>query len=441
MYIPTQLRKLIMNSIHRNHPGQSGMMHLANMIWFPRIHREIVTLTQNCQPCIKIDKRRGLKQPMLKADTIWNLESDSEPQLDIQFQPTIEGDDSSDQSTLQNIKKKAIKQKKQFKQSKQKDQLDRPEEPTNINEAHFYSQPGPSHQLDIPGPNNRNPPQRKRKQQPTKRSTKPKSDFDRKSKEAAIAQSKLNKAKERQRKFSNSPRIQMDTSKLEQNKSIEVINLISDSSQGSPIKIFTSDDPTAFMSTPGRKKSQEQVNKKIDKIIHRITHSPKKQQNNDEKIISITPANHTRLSQDIISINPAHQSTPVDPITKTMTTTQDYATTSTNDYQLVKHNAPTNNNCENENSNQLVHTVWTTDTNSDTTSQDNYPAQTQNKETIKHTKHHNIEAQPDIPEEREKADEPIDLIHMEEDNGESLTTSSISSLNTEDFAALDKLFD
>ena len=46
---------------------------------------------------------------MLKADTIWNLESDSEPQLDIQFQPTIEEDDSSDQSTLHNVKKKAIK--------------------------------------------------------------------------------------------------------------------------------------------------------------------------------------------------------------------------------------------------------------------------------------------------------------------------------------------
>ena len=297
-----------------------------------------------------LDKRRGLKQPTLKAGTIWTLKSDSEPQLDIQFQPTIEGDDSSDQSTLQNIKKKAIKrkktspikitpdklmitfgnkttsitntrkqiarktiarkapeprgtlkplwniipdgtitnyspttitldtntrkntvirkndlaiinetkprlmhfvacktvreynrnqekikqflltEKKQFKQSKQKDQLDRPEEPTNINEAHLYSQPGPSHQLDILGPNNRNPPQRKRKQQPTKKSTKPKSDFDRKSKETAIAQSKLIKAKERQRKISKSPRIQMDTSKLEQNKSIEVINLISDSS-------------------------------------------------------------------------------------------------------------------------------------------------------------------------------------------------------------------
>ena len=56
LFIPTQSRKLIMNSIHRNQPGQSGMMHLANLIWFPRIHREIVTLTQNCQPCIKIGK-------------------------------------------------------------------------------------------------------------------------------------------------------------------------------------------------------------------------------------------------------------------------------------------------------------------------------------------------------------------------------------------------
>ena len=310
------------------------------------------------------------------------------------------------------IKHFLLTEKRQSKQSEKKDQVDRPEKPNNINKTHYHSQPGPSHQLDIPGPSNRNPPQRKRKQQPTKRPTKPKSDFDRKSKEAAIAQSKLNKAKERQRQISNSPRIQMDTSKIEHNKSIEVINLISDSSQGSPIKIFTSDYPTAFMTTPARETSQGQVNKKIDKIIHRITHSPKKQQNNDAQIISITPADHTSPSQDIISIIPAHQSTPADSQAKTMTTTQDTATTSTNNYQLLKPNVPTNTDCENENNNQLVHPTWTTETNSDKTSQDNYPAQTRNKETIKHTKHHNIEAQPDIPEEREKADEPIDLIHM-----------------------------
>ena len=48
---------------------------------------------------------------MLKADTIWNLESDSEPELDIQLHPPIEEEESSDQSTLQNVKRKAIKRK------------------------------------------------------------------------------------------------------------------------------------------------------------------------------------------------------------------------------------------------------------------------------------------------------------------------------------------
>ena len=48
---------------------------------------------------------------MLKADTIWNLESDSEPELDIQLHPPIEEEESSDQSTLQNVKRKAVKRK------------------------------------------------------------------------------------------------------------------------------------------------------------------------------------------------------------------------------------------------------------------------------------------------------------------------------------------
>ena len=191
------------------------------------------------------------------------------------------------------------------------------------------------------------------------------------------------------------------------------------------------------MSTPARKKSQEQVNKKIEKIIHRITHSPKKQQNKDENPISIIPTSHTGLSQDITPITPSHQSTPVDTITKARTTTQNTARTSTNDFQLVKTNAPTTTICENKNDNQLVHITCSADTNDDTRSQNNHPKQKQIKKIIKH----NIEEQQHIPEERENINEPIDLIHMEEDNGESLTSSSISSLNTEDIAALDKLFD
>ena len=48
---------------------------------------------------------------MRNAETIWNLESNSEPDLDIQLQQARDEEDSSDQSTLQNIKKKAIKRK------------------------------------------------------------------------------------------------------------------------------------------------------------------------------------------------------------------------------------------------------------------------------------------------------------------------------------------
>ena len=82
LFIPIRLRKLIMNSIHRNHPGQSGMMHLAYVIWFPRIHREIVTLTQNCQPCIKIGK--NLK-PIIPKSIISQLPPLQEPNEEVQL--------------------------------------------------------------------------------------------------------------------------------------------------------------------------------------------------------------------------------------------------------------------------------------------------------------------------------------------------------------------
>ena len=83
LFIPTQLRKPIMNAIHRKHPGQTGMMHLANLLWFPRIHREIVTLTQNCQPCIKIGKNLKPLIPKNKTSELPQLmEPNEEVQLD-----------------------------------------------------------------------------------------------------------------------------------------------------------------------------------------------------------------------------------------------------------------------------------------------------------------------------------------------------------------------
>ena len=49
---------------------------------------------------------------MLNAESIWNIETDSEPELDIRFnEDTPDEDSASDNSTLQNVKKKAVKRK------------------------------------------------------------------------------------------------------------------------------------------------------------------------------------------------------------------------------------------------------------------------------------------------------------------------------------------
>ena len=49
---------------------------------------------------------------MLNAESIWNIERDSERELDIRFNEELpEEDSASDNSTLQNVKKKAAKRK------------------------------------------------------------------------------------------------------------------------------------------------------------------------------------------------------------------------------------------------------------------------------------------------------------------------------------------
>ena len=81
---------------------------------------------------------------------------------------------------------------------------------------------------------------------------------------------------------------------------MEVINLASDSTQGSPLTIFTSDDPNFFMSTPANKRSNSptKTNKKIDKIIKRISSSPKKHPAEPE-------------TKQPITVIPASSSTPI----------------------------------------------------------------------------------------------------------------------------------
>ena len=49
---------------------------------------------------------------MLNGESIWNIETDSEPELDIRFNEDIPDEYSaSDNATLQNVKKNAVKRK------------------------------------------------------------------------------------------------------------------------------------------------------------------------------------------------------------------------------------------------------------------------------------------------------------------------------------------
>ena len=79
--------------------------------------------------------------------------------------------------------------------------------------------------------------------------------------------------------------------------------------------------------------------------------------------------------------------------------------------------------------------------NSDNTTSDNQLAKQPTKDINRNDQQEPQIPHRDIPEERQDIDEMTEIVHMEEDNCDTATHSSISSLNTEDIAALDIHFD
>ena len=254
-------------------------------------------------------------------------------------------------------------------------------------------QPGPSgSQRNQP---NKNPKQPGRKgTAPTKHTYKPNKDFEVRSKEAALAQSRLEKAKQRQKQKANSPLIQLDMKKLQKDKSVEIINLASDSSQGSPLQILTSDNPNAFMNDnpKGKDNSPTKRDAKIDKIIKRITNSPKKTTTEPE-------------IDQIITIIPASTSTPIGTNKYTPQRDTDLKTTKPTGIDNIIEQIPTPSNDKTQPHPQAI------------------------KDLV------------DPPEERQDTNTDRDNIHTEEQDDDYSRTSSISSLNTADMEALSKIFD
>ena len=82
LVIPAKLRPMFLQTIHSKHPGQAGMLALAELVWYPHIHSEILAQTQSCRHCI--EKGKNLK-PLTPKTKLGSLPSLVEPSEEIQM--------------------------------------------------------------------------------------------------------------------------------------------------------------------------------------------------------------------------------------------------------------------------------------------------------------------------------------------------------------------
>ena len=80
--VPSSLKILVIDSFHQTHPGQTRMLRLANLVWFPRIHKDVTTKAQSCGDCIK--KGKNLK-PVLTKQSLGMLPQLTEPNKEAQL--------------------------------------------------------------------------------------------------------------------------------------------------------------------------------------------------------------------------------------------------------------------------------------------------------------------------------------------------------------------
>ena len=132
--------------------------------------------------------------------------------------------------------------------------------------------------------------ERKRKAlSPSKRIPRPSKNttttFEQKSKEVAIAQTKLTLARKRQQQLKQKqhPLIHRDLSALSNSKTIELINLASDSSKSSPMRIVTSSTPKDFM-TKTLKSPTKSPKRNIDIVVELLKANNQAQEVQTKKV-------------------------------------------------------------------------------------------------------------------------------------------------------------
>ena len=82
-YGPSQLKQFVIDSLRQTHPGQTEMLRLADLVWFPRIYRDVTTKAQSCGDCIK--KGKNLK-PLITKISLGTLTKLTEPNEEVQLE-------------------------------------------------------------------------------------------------------------------------------------------------------------------------------------------------------------------------------------------------------------------------------------------------------------------------------------------------------------------
>ena len=70
LVIPKNLRTIIIHSLHYGHPGRDSMMATVSNVWWPRLHREVVSLARTCKQCQQTGKNI---KPLLRKNPVGNL--------------------------------------------------------------------------------------------------------------------------------------------------------------------------------------------------------------------------------------------------------------------------------------------------------------------------------------------------------------------------------
>ena len=48
LVVPNALRPIILRSLHYGHPGRDSMLSMVSVVWWPRLHREVVGIAKSC---------------------------------------------------------------------------------------------------------------------------------------------------------------------------------------------------------------------------------------------------------------------------------------------------------------------------------------------------------------------------------------------------------